>query len=987
MSRRAKYSLRLPVLSCAFILACAAIPGHADDIALKVLETEDLRLLYFDPQQTYLVPHVARSFQNSLDFQRRLYGWEPYDDKVTVLLKDFIDYGNASASASPTNVLMFDIAPAPHSFETVPFSERIYSTMNHELVHLVQGDSMTRQDERWRSFFFGKVGASTSHPESILYQYLTAPRTLVPRWLAEGVAVFQETWMAGGIGRTQGAYDEMVFRAMVRDDAHFYSNLGIVAEGTRIDFQVGANAYLYGTRFVGYLALTYSPEKVVAWVHRTEGSERYYAREFRRVFGKDLEAVWDDWIAWEHEFQRANLASVRQHPLTPVRHLTPETLGSVSKSFVDTQSNSLVGAYRPPGHLAHVGTLSLADGHIEHLVDIKGPMLYQVTSAAFDPAARTFFYTTDNNAWRDLVALDLNTGKTRELLHDARIGDLAFDASDRTLWGLRHLDGYVTLVRMPYPYDRWSQVHTWAYGEIPFELDVSRDGSMISMSVERLDGTRLQVFRRDDLLAERMEPLAEFDFGTAIPEGFVFSPDGRYLYGSSYYTGISNIFRYEIATRQLEAVSNAETGLFRPIPRDDGTLIVTEYTGTGFRPAVIEPKPLEDLSAIRFLGNEIVRAHPVVKSWAVGSPARVQLDKLITHEGDYHPLRSLELTSAYPIVEGYRGSTALGWNALWMDPIGFNTLDASISGSLDGGLDDDERLHADIEYRRFDWRFRYWHNDADFYDLFGPTKRARKGDAFILGYDHILIYDEPRRLDVSASLASYTGLETLPGNQNVEAGFEDLVSGHLALKYAHMWKSLGAVDQEKGWRWELGGFADRAKGDTFTKPYAELDVGVPLPWRNSSVWLYSAAGTVDGDRSSSLGNWYFGGFGNNYVDDGEIKRYRELTAFPGFEIDEIEGQDFAKGVLEWNVTPMYFEEAGSPAFYLTWLRPALFAGALVTDLGDGDREETWSTAGVQVDFGFTVVHRLPLTLSIGFAQGFVDGHRHRDEWMLSLKLM
>ena len=36
--------------------------------------------------------------------------------------------------------------------------------------------------------------------------------------------------------------------------------------------------------------------------------------------------------------------------------------------------------------------------------------------------------------------------------------------------------------------------------------------------------------------------------GASVPEGFVFSKDGRYLYGSSYFTGVSNIYRYEIAT-------------------------------------------------------------------------------------------------------------------------------------------------------------------------------------------------------------------------------------------------------------------------------------------------------------------------------------------------------------------------------------------------------------------------------------------------------
>ena len=88
------------------------------------------------------------------------------------------------------------------------------------------------------------------HPETILYSYLVTPRVSVPRWYLEGSAVFMETWMSGGLGRAQGAYDEMVFRSMVRDEAHFYSPLGLVSEGTHVDFQVGVNAYLYGTRFI-----------------------------------------------------------------------------------------------------------------------------------------------------------------------------------------------------------------------------------------------------------------------------------------------------------------------------------------------------------------------------------------------------------------------------------------------------------------------------------------------------------------------------------------------------------------------------------------------------------------------------------------------------------------------------------------------------------------------------------------------------------------
>ena len=71
------------------------------------------------------------------------------------------------------------------------------------------------------------------HPESIPYLYLTAPRRAAPRWYMEGIAVFLDTWMAGGLGRAQGPFDEMVFRSMVLDGTPFADPLALAAELTK----------------------------------------------------------------------------------------------------------------------------------------------------------------------------------------------------------------------------------------------------------------------------------------------------------------------------------------------------------------------------------------------------------------------------------------------------------------------------------------------------------------------------------------------------------------------------------------------------------------------------------------------------------------------------------------------------------------------------------------------------------------------------------
>jgi hypothetical protein len=961
------------------------VPDQLPLVDLTRLETKDLRLLYFDPAETYLTPYVARSFENSMRIQREVFDWEPWD-KTTVLLKDFSDYGNAAARSSPNNAMLFDIAPLSQTYETFSAGERFYTLTNHELVHVATMDVWNARDAGWRRFFGGKPMPLQDHPESILYNYLATPRVNVPRWYLEGSAVFMETWMAGGYGRAQGAYDEMVFRAMVRDDARFYSPVGLESEGTAIDFQVGVNDYLYGTRFFSWLALTQSPEKVVDWLKRDADSKAYYAAQFRHVFGKSLDEAWQEWIAWEHTFQAANLASVQAHPPTPVTYLSERALGSVSRAFVDPRTGDLVGAFRYPGVIAHVGALSPGTGDIRRLTDIKGAMLYRVTSLAYDADSNTAWYTTDNYAYRDIVQIDVASGEKKIVLRDARIGDIVLNPADKSLWGLRHLNGFVTLVRMPAPYTSWNQIHTFPFGQVPFDPDISPDGTMLSMSVGEVDGKQsVQVFSLADMEAEAPTPVARLDMGAATPESFVFSPDGRYLYGSAYYTGVSNIFRFEIATQEMRAVTNATTGFFRPIPQADGSLIVYEYAGEGFRPAKVQPVPLDALGTIKFLGAEIPRQHAIVKTWAAGSPNNVPLEEIVTERGKYLPREEMRLGAAYPVVEGYKGHGALGYHFIFEDPLQFEQFTATASYSPDTA-EDDEALHIDLKYRTLRWTARYWHNDADFYDLFGPTERARAGDAILLNRRQALIYDVPRQLDFNFDIAFYRGLDTLPAAQEVGTGFRNLASTSATFHYTDTTKSLGAVDHEKGWEWDLALGADYASERAFPSIRGGVNVGRPLPLKNSSVWLYSAAGTVGGDRASPLGSYYLGSFGNNYVDDREVKRYREFDSFPGFEINEIDARTFARSVAEWNAPPVRFREIGTASFFLSSVRPAAFAGVLVADPAVGERR-TLQTVGAQLDWNFTVALRLPMVFSLGYAKGLEDGESRGDETLISLKIL
>jgi hypothetical protein len=976
------------------VLALGTLPTsvHADP---KFVETDELRLLYYDPLAPYIVSHSTQSFLSGLEALEPLFDYKP-DGRVNVVLQDFSDRSNAHARVEPRNRIAVAIANSSGPYETTNFGDRFESLAVHELTHIATMDRASPVDARFRRLFHGKVEIDPAHPESLFYYYLTVPRSVAPRWYHEGSAVFMETWLSGGRGRAQGGYDEMVFRAMVRDNARFYDPLGLESKGTEIDFQTAANDYLYGTRFMDYLALTYGPKRLIDWWKRDAGTERYYADDFKRVFGLPLDQSWQNWITFEHAFQQENLRSVGAQPLTPYRDLTHRDLGAVSRSYLSADGKQLFTAIKYPGQLAHLVAISRNTGEVTALKEIKGASGYTVTSLAFDPAAGTLFYTSNNSNERNLEALDIRTGKSRILLDHARIGDIVFNASDRSLWGLRLDGGLGELVRIPYPYTDWQKLYVFPASEKAFDLDISPDGSLASLSVTgpgRKPGapqtTQVRIYSTAALSRGDADALHTVAMGAAVPEGFVFSKDGRYLYGSSYYTGVSNIFRYELATEDLSAVSNAETGFFRPLPVQDSELIVLRYKASGFVPTVIDAKPTEDLSAITFLGQEVASTYPVVHSWIAPSPDSIAYEPQILAQGTYRRMHEMSLDSVMPIIQGYEDSVALGANARFADPLGFDWLSLDGSYSPDNAVPSKQRLHLTADARHKDWTAGVAWNRADFYDLFGPTKRSLAGYNGYIGYDYALVLDAPRTADFVARVAYYGDLESLPGFQNVTSPSKNLLTMEGGFVASDQRRSPGAVDDEAGYRWSIKAHSYTAAGETIPSVAGTYDVGFPLPLNHSSLWLRTGAAVSAGSASDPLANFYLGAFGNNYVDVstyGGPQRYRALLSMPGFDIDALQGKSLVKSMLEWCLPPLRFEGLGTPGLYASWARPELFATALQTNFTDSALRHNYQDVGAQIDVQLNVLHREPMMLSVGVARGFGGGPA-TTELMLSLQVL
>ncbi len=484
-----------------------------------------------------------------------------------------------------------------------------------------------------------------------------------------------------------------------------------------------------------------------------------------------------------------------------------------------------------------------------------------------------------------------------------------------------------------------------------------------------------------------LKPLSEFRFGQSVPESFVFSKDARYLYGSSYYTGVSNIFRYEVATGAVEAVSNAESGFFRPVPLDDGRLLVLTYTGEGFVPATIDPIPIQDVSAITFLGAALVDKYPVLKTWQVPAPSADDDESMITSRGPWLPLHDLRLANAYPVLQGYKNAVGAGYRFNVEDPLAFARLGITAAYTPSGDVPASERGHAQLVGSYLGWRTDLAWNRSDFYDLFGPTKRSRKGYAAKLGYDDTLVYNEPLKLIVSSDIEYYDKIDTLPYEQNVPTPLSRLVTARVGMHYTDVRRSQGGVDDEKGLVWNAQLESNFADGQTVPRIYGNLDAGVELPAAHLVLAAKRRRHRERGPRSNPVANFYFGAFGNNYVDDGNVKRYRDYTSLPGFSIDQVSAQSFVREMVEWNLQPVVFESAGAPGLYVNWLRPAVFAAGLWADPGNAGFRKNYATVGTQADMRISILHWYDMTLSVGYAVGYQSGRRADSEWMISLKIL
>ncbi|MCR5710220.1 MAG: hypothetical protein K6G79_07040 [Bacteroidales bacterium] len=968
-------------------------------------KTDDARLVFFDKNLSRYIPHMVRMFQNGKALHEQIWTTDSVyvPEAPLLLLTDWEDDGNGGATPLPRSLIQIGMAPLSMSYYVNPSGERYRQLFCHEYTHIVMTDKYNSRDLGWRRFFGTKVSTDNSHPETALWSYLTVPRWYAPRWYHEGIACFMETWLGGGVGRSLGGYDEMYFRSIIDGGEELFSVVGLETEGSTIDFQVGANAYLYGTRFVNYLAKEYGYDKLISFYNRSSDSRNYFANQFRQVYGRPLRKVWNEWKEDEKQHQAENLAAIREYPLTETTPLTPDPLGSVSPFVYDPGTGKAYAAMNAPGSFAHITEIDLKTGRQKKVTDIYGIQLYNPAFVALDRNAGRLIYTWNNSKMRGLEVYDLQKKRVVKKKKIQRVNNIVYDNATDRLYGLFSNGGTQSIVRYDKDIENPEIIYAFPFGVSVFDIDVSHDGKLLSVTTQGDNGEhRLLLFRTEDLDMAKFAPETLATFDDCNLGQFRFSLDDRYLIGSSYYTGVSNIWQLSLDTREMEMLSNTDIGLFAPLETEPGQLLALEFKRDGMRPVRFARKVVTDANAVQLYGQKAYENNQdaLEKVGLLKEPLpQIDFGDVYNNIVPYDVLKEMRFAGAYPIVTGFTDTSAwnrvtpvLGYRFFFSDPVGLSSIKMSLGVSPWSRNDWKNKIHADFEWKYYFWTMKASWNHSDFYDLFGPRRTSRKGYMVSLSYDYVNTMYMPYTRSWGASVGAYGGMDALPLYQEIEVkGVNSLQTASLYGKISKTRGSLGSVMREQGYEIGAQGYGYLAGGHFYPSVEGTADFGVLLPIdRNNSFWLRTAAGHNFGDASSVFGNTYFGGFRNNWVDYRNAFQYRTSLAMPGAGIDAIQAHSYAKAMAELNLRPIRLNDFGTLFCYPTWIQCSLF-GAGLSAWNPGTQHQMYYSAGVQLTTELVFLNYMKTTLSVGYGhlfapEGFPAG-RHGNELMISLKLL
>lgn len=526
--------------------------------------------------------------------------WTPWG-KTQVLLLDSADTVNDMASVLPYNwIYIRAAAPGPES-SLGTYDDWLYLVFTHEYTHILHLD-------KYKGFWV---------PFRIIFDKLVAPNGATPGWLIEGIAVYEETVNTYG-GRGRATFSDMIIRTAVFEDKF----LGIdQADGLQWDWPSGNSRYIYGVKFLQFMAAKYGEAKLYEFFEKVAGSALVGDVGFpaRNTFSdiqyesvkignryakikktgtprsKTFTDFWKEWKA-ELEIKYKKLKSeLMDEGVTPFEivakgkkrpsFLLLPTISPDGKSMVYTMSDP----FGRPNLMIHdfaTGKSSILKKNIySSSIEYSHDGRFLILSKKGTYKSYSYF--------SDLYKYNLEKKKLERLTYGMRMSDPDLSPDDKSLVCISQMAGAGELVI----YNLEDKSFKIISSNFPKYTQFSKpkfspDGETIAVVISEPDS-----FWDLYILDKQGRVITQVTDSRSIQSDPVWGPDGKLLYFISDASGISNVYQYNLKTKKIQRMTNVLTGVFDLALFPNGKeFVVKYYNGEGYdiRKAFLPSKGYSD---------------------------------------------------------------------------------------------------------------------------------------------------------------------------------------------------------------------------------------------------------------------------------------------------------------------------------------------------------------------------------------------------------
>lgn len=873
-----------PVLALS-VLAFAGAAGAAGNPRLrwKQIETPHFRVTFYASEEEIAlrVADLAESIHARLV---PAVGWAP-SEKTEIAITDFTDSANGFATALPYDSIHMFATP-PDDLSPLGDVDDWYGTLvTHEYTHVLHTDH---------------IRGLPAIVNAILGKTI-APNQIEPRWLLEGLAVFEESEKTSG-GRLRSPTWNMYMRADVLENN--FASLDEISNTPR-RFPQGNLWYLYGSFFMQWIAETYGQEAIRTMIDDYGHQLIPYGinRSIKRATGRTFEDMYPAFRETLAREQGALRDKVAARGLREGKKVTRHGQGAFNPRWVPANAwkheGDAVVYFRDDGHeqggLAMVRIARDARGGLARTWDPEHELVARTSGdgyASFLPNGGVVFDSGaiyDNlYGYDDLFmmapgakgSMGLENNRARltngwratqpDVSPDGRLVAFVSNSKGTTYLQLAELkDGRLENVRALVP----SGPH-----DLAFSPRFSPDGRSVVYSSWRRGG-----FRDVRLVDVATGKVRELTHDRAIDGGPSFTPDGKYVvFHSDRAFGIVNVFAFELATGTLKQVTNVLGGAFQPAVSPDGkTLLYTGFDHTGYDLRALAFDPATWLDAPAYVDDRPPpQPEPLHHRWEVK---------------DYDPWPTLRPRHySLNVAPGAFGGEALSVSIGTSDIAGIHSFGLTLTDEFDHP---DLQVDASYTYGRlpFDMGARVYRTvgPGAGFQLGAANKPAYTEEA--LGVQTSLGYGIPSAFDSHSLALSYSlsrVASRLPPYASMLDPYEtptipasDRMAGILALSwsYSNAVRPLWSVGAERGFSSSASFEAtDTALGSDYrgVRGSANFTTYFAMPWGRLSRHLahHSLAVHVGGGAAGGTlpgaGPFYVGGF----VDTNLVDTLRTLSS-------------------------------------------------------------------------------------------------------------